>query len=63
MLPYIMRHIDCWKADDYEFYADIASYCNQVNIFKKMDFPTFLERRNGRKDRIIRNKSLYYESL
>ena len=36
-LAYIMRDKNCWDSPNYEFYVDIASYCNQPSIFKKMD--------------------------
>jgi len=43
--PYVMRDISCWGSEHSDFYVDLASYCNQVNLFKKMSFKTFLERR------------------
>lgn len=45
ILPYIMRDISCWNSEYKNFYTDIASYCNQPSLFKKMDFNTFLVKR------------------
>ena len=45
VLPYIMRDISCWGSEYSDFYVDIAAYCNQPAIFKKMDFADFLRRR------------------
>lgn len=61
-LPYIMRDISCWNSEYNDFYVDIAAYCNQVNLFKKMDFDSFLEKRHTNKDRIIMSKKLYKEN-
>jgi len=45
-LPYIMRDISCWYSINCEFYVDIAAYCNQPNVFKKMSFEEFLLKRH-----------------
>jgi hypothetical protein len=45
-LPYIMRDIQCWYSKYKDFYTDICAYTNQVNIFKKMDFASFLSKRH-----------------
>jgi hypothetical protein len=44
-LPYIMRDISCWNSEFSEFYTDIAAYCNQVSLFKKMTFKEFVFKR------------------
>jgi hypothetical protein len=65
-IPYVMRDISCWNSKSHEFYVDIASYTNQVNIFKKMDFKTFMEKRysySPDKPRIKRNIELYYDNI
>ena len=51
-LPYIMRDISCWGIDLQDFYTDIASWCNQPPLFKKMDFKTFLEKKHKNEYRI-----------
>lgn len=62
-LPYIMRDISCWQSENSDFFIDLAAYCNQVNIVKKMQFPVFLEKRHRNKERIEKSKRLWYENL
>jgi hypothetical protein len=62
-LPYIMRDIKCWESSYSDFFVDIAAYCNQVHIFKKMDFCEFLEKRHTNKSRIANSKRLWDENL
>ena len=50
-LPYVMRDKNCYGSDDELFYTDLASWCNQPGIFKKMDFHEFLKRRNPKNKR------------
>lgn len=50
VLPYVMRDVNCYGSAFERFYTDMASWCNQPGIFKKMDFEEFLKRRNP-KDR------------
>lgn len=45
-LCYIMRDISCFSHEYKNFYTDIASYCNQPNIYKKMSFKQFLLKRH-----------------
>ena len=45
-LPYIMRDRNIYGSEHEKFYTDIASWCNQPGLFKKMDFEEFLRRRN-----------------
>lgn len=55
-LPYIMRDISCWNSEHSDFFVDIAAYCNQPHLFKKMRFVEFLEKRHKNTDRIINSK-------
>ena len=41
VLPYLMRHIDCWQSKNKKLYIQLARWCNQPNIFKKMTFEEF----------------------
>jgi len=58
-LPYIMRDISCWNSSYNFFYIDIAAYCNQPNLFKKMTFSEFLNKRHTKTERIQNSLSLY----
>lgn len=58
-LPYLMRHIDCWKSEFSDFYVDIAAYCNQPALFKKLSFENFLEKRHTKTQRIENSKNLW----
>lgn len=58
-LPYVMRDINCWDAEEKKFYIDYAAYCNQPAFFKKMDFETFLNKRHKDKDRIAESLKIY----
>jgi len=62
-IPYIMRDISCWNSIYSDFFVDLASYCNQVHIFKKMDFPTFLQKRHKNNFRISNNTNLWNKNL
>ena len=53
-LPYLMRDKDCWNSPNKNFYVDLASYCNQPGIFKKMNFDEFLNARHTGKNRLER---------
>ena len=61
-LPYIMRDISCWQDKYSDFFVDLASYCNQVRVFKKMEFSEFLERRHKKAERIASSKLLWNEN-
>ena len=52
VLPYIMRDISCWNSDNKNLYTDLAAWCNQPGIFKKMKFSEFMEKRTPNKERI-----------
>jgi len=54
-LVYLMRDLNCWGSSNQEFYNDLASWCNQPGIFKKMDFPNFVERRHVDEERVMKN--------
>jgi hypothetical protein len=58
-LPYIMRDISCWNSKYNKFYIDIAAYCNQPNLFKKITFEEFLNKRHSNIDRISKSLNLY----
>ena len=61
-LPYLMRDKKCWNSKYKEFYIDLATYCNQVGIFKKMTFKSFMEKYGKRykdKNRTIKNILLF----
>ena len=62
-LPYIMRDISCWQSENSDFFVDIAAYCNQVHLFKKMEFTVFLEKRHKNKERILKSKRLWNENI
>lgn len=62
-LPYIMRDISCWESENSDFFVDISAYCNQVHIFKKMDFSLFVEKRHKNKERIQKSKRLWNENI
>lgn len=62
-LPYIMRDINCWQSKNSDFFVDLAAYCNQVHLFKKMEFTEFLKKRHKNENRLIKSKSLWNENL
>jgi hypothetical protein len=55
-LPYIMRSSECYESDNKDFYTDLASWCNQPPLFKKLSFVEFMNKRTKNIDR--RNKSV-----
>ena len=61
-LPYVMRDIRCWDSINNEFYIDIAAYCNQPNLFKKISFKEFLSIRHKNKFRINKSNKIWEES-
>ena len=63
MLPYIMRDISCWGSDISCFYVDLAAWCNQPNLFKKMSFATFMGKRHTDNSRIDDHINRYYSEL
>jgi hypothetical protein len=61
-LPYIMRHEKCYISEYKDFYTDLAAWCNQVFVFKKMTFEEFIPRRHANKDRIDSSLKLWKEN-
>jgi hypothetical protein len=62
-LTYLMRDISCWDSENKEFYTDLAAYCNQIHLYKKMKFTEFLEKRNWRNpERIKKHKKIWEET-
>lgn len=60
VLPYLMRDISCWESKNRNFYIDLCAYCNQPNLFKKISFRQFMDKRtNNIKRRKISNKIFY----
>lgn len=58
-LPYIMRDIECWECENKNFLIDYTAYCNQANIFKKMNFEDFLQIRHRKQERIEESLKIY----
>lgn len=61
-LPYVMRHENCYKSEYFYFYNDLAAYCNQPDIFKKLSFKTYLWKRHTSSYRIKRSLALWVEN-
>jgi hypothetical protein len=65
-LPYIMRDKTCWDSQYNTFYIDLAAYCNQPGIFKKMNFEQFLNKRHfgkNSKNRIESSLTLWNDNF
>jgi len=62
VLPYLMRDIACWNDKNKEFYIDLAAYCNQPNIFKKLSFEEFMNKRTKNKERILKSINIYNDT-
>ena len=60
VLPYLMRDVSCWKSDKKDFYTDLCAYCNQPNMFKKLSFGQFMEKRTNNVQRQKESKRIYY---
>jgi hypothetical protein len=45
VLPYLMRNINCWSSPFVDFYTDLAAYCNQPSIWKKMTPEEYITKR------------------
>jgi len=63
LLPYVMRDEACYFDKNANFYTDITSWCNQVNIFKKMTFEDMLVKRSKNKRRIEKSTKLYRDNI
>ena len=62
LLPYLMRDINCYSSPHDEFYKDLAAYCNQPGIFKKMTFEEFIRKRQPNNlSRQKRSMEIYYD--
>jgi hypothetical protein len=59
-LPYLMRDISCWGSKYNDFYVDLAAFCNQPNLVKKMNFNDYIEKRHKNRERVESSKALYY---
>lgn len=62
ILPYIMRDISCWADERHHFYVDLASWCNQVQFFKKKTFEEFLIKRYPKNKTRVCTSLEYYNS-
>ena len=45
VLPYLMRDINCWGSSKQNVYTDLAAYCNQPSLWKKMTPNEFITKR------------------
>lgn len=66
ILPYVMRHENCWSSKYRDFYIDIAAWANQPAFVKKLTFEQFLIRRHDRpsmRKRYSASLSLYNSLL
>ncbi len=59
VLPYFMRDITCWDSKYREFYSDLAAWCNQPSIFKKMEFHQFIIKRTNNIERQKNSINIY----
>ncbi|MBN2423171.1 hypothetical protein JXB41_08160 [Candidatus Woesearchaeota archaeon] len=50
-LPYVMRHSNCYSSENKPFYTDLAAWCNQPGLFKKLNFIEFLKKRHVTRER------------
>jgi len=62
-LPYIMRHENCYSSPNAGFYNDLGAYCNQVWIFKTMEFQEMVERRHVTQKRIDYSIGLWRKNV
>jgi len=62
-LPYLMRDVNCYSSVNRDFYIDLAAYCNQPSIFKKMTFDEFIVKRTKNIERQRKSSSLYEKKL
>lgn len=58
-LPYLMRDLNCYSSDNCDFYTDLAAYCNQPSIFKKMTFNEFIVKRTTNVERQKKSSALF----
>jgi len=63
VLPYIMRYDNCYTSDQKDFYTDLSAWCNQPNIFKKLSFEQYIDKRVIKKARKERSFTTYKNSM
>jgi hypothetical protein len=51
-LPYIMRHENCYSSPNKDLYTDLAAWCNQPGLFKKLTLKEFIGKRHSTKRRM-----------
>lgn len=51
VLPYFMRHQDCWKSENVRTYNDFSAWCNQPGIFKSHTYEQFCRKRRPQPNR------------
>ena len=61
-LPYIMRDIACWGDPRKNIFTDMAAWCNNPRIFRKLSFDEFLNIRHTKKARIYESISAWIEA-
>jgi hypothetical protein len=49
VLPYFMRHQDCWESENRTTYNDFSAWCNQPGIFKHHTYEEFCKKRRAKK--------------
>jgi hypothetical protein len=49
VLPYFMRHSDCWLSEEKTTYNDFSAWCNQPGIFKHHTYEEFCKKRRANK--------------
>lgn len=62
VLPYLMRDLNCYSSKNRDFYIDLAAYCNQPAIFKKMTFNEFIAKRTNNITRQKKSSRLYNQN-
>lgn len=62
-LPYIMRDRSCWECEHKkkDFLTDWAAYCNQANMFKKLTFEQFLDKRHTNQARKDSSSDMFHK--
>jgi len=63
ILPYVMRHENCWSSDNRDFYIDIAAWANQPAFVKKMTFTQFLKRRHLKNIKRLKSSAKIYKNI
>ncbi len=51
VLPYFMRHQDCWSSPEVRTYNDFSAWCNQPGIFKTHTYEQFCRKRRPQPNR------------